>query len=160
MKSERVLPADVKSDLDRLTAEFFRVVSFRRGEKPPYSALHNLFVDNGLLIKNTLSTPEISNVSQFIEPRASLVNSGELTSFEEVEIAEITEIFGNVAHRFSTYEKSGTMKGVPFGGRGMISTQFVMTPVGWKISAMAWDDERPGLTIPDCYAPAERSVPR
>ena len=60
MKSERVLPADVKSDLDRLTAEFFRVVSFRRGEKPPHSALHNLFVDNGLLIKNSLSTPEIS----------------------------------------------------------------------------------------------------
>ena len=54
MKSERVLPADVKSDLDRLTAEFFRVVSFRRGEKPPYSALHNLFVDNGLLIRTAL----------------------------------------------------------------------------------------------------------
>jgi hypothetical protein len=88
------------------------------------------------------------------------VNSGELTSFEEVEIAEITEIFGNVAHRFSTYEKSGTMKGVPFGGSGMNTTQFVMTPAGWRISAMAWDDERPGLTIPDCYAPAERSVPR
>jgi len=44
------------------------------------------------------------------------------------------------------------MKGVPFGARGMISTQFVMTPAGWKISAMAWDDERPGLTIPDYYA--------
>jgi hypothetical protein len=160
MKSERVLPADVKSDLDRLTAEFFRVVSFRKGEKPPYNVLHKLFVDNGLLIRNSLGTPEISNVSQFIEPRASLVNSGELTSLEEVEIAEITEIFGNVAHRFSAYEKSGTMKGVPFGARGMISTQFVMTPVGWKISAMAWDDERPGLTIPDYYVPAERSMPR
>jgi hypothetical protein len=34
MKSKRVLPADVKSDLDRLTAEFFRVVSFQRGENP------------------------------------------------------------------------------------------------------------------------------
>ena len=160
MKSERVFPADVKSDLDRLTAEFFRVVSFRRGEKPTYSALHNLFVDNGLLIKNSLATPEISNVSQFIEPRASLVNSGELTSFEEVEVAEITEIFGNVAHRFSTYEKSGMMKGVPFAARGIVSTQFVMTPAGWKISAMAWDDERPGLTIPDYYAPAESNAPR
>ena len=30
----------------------------------------------------------------------------------------------------------------------MISTQYVRTPVGWRISAMAWDDERPGLTLP------------
>ena len=29
----------------------------------------------------------------------------------------------------------------------MISTQFVYTPAGWKMSAMAWDDERPGLVV-------------
>jgi hypothetical protein len=29
----------------------------------------------------------------------------------------------------------------------MISSQFVLTPDGWKMSAMAWDDERPGLSI-------------
>jgi hypothetical protein len=60
-----------------------------------------------------------------------------------------TEIFGNVAHRFSAYAKSGVSKGVAFHARGMISTQFVLTPTGWKMSAMAWDDERPGLTLPD-----------
>jgi len=31
-----------------------------------------------------------------------LVESGALTAFEEVEATEITEIFGNVAHRFKT----------------------------------------------------------
>jgi len=40
------------------------------------------------------------------------------------------------------------MKGIAFESRGMISTQFIVTPVGWKMSAMAWDDERPGLSIP------------
>ena len=34
---------------------------------------------------------------------------------------------------------------------GIISTQFVKTTAGWRISAMAWDDERPGLTIPSRY---------
>jgi hypothetical protein len=68
-----------------------------------------------------------------------------------VELAQTTEIFGNVAHRFSAYAKSGTLNGVPFEARGMISTQFILTPAGWKMSAMAWDDERPGLTIPDRY---------
>jgi hypothetical protein len=36
-------------------------------------------------------------------------------------------------------------------GRGVISIQFIATPTGWKISAMAWDDERPGLTISERY---------
>lgn len=49
---------------------------------------------------------------------------------------------------FSAYGKSGTLKGVSFEARGMISTQFVRTPAGWKMSSMAWDDERPGLSIP------------
>jgi len=31
----------------------------------------------------------------------------------------------------------------------VITTQFVRTPAGWRISAMAWDDEREGLAVPD-----------
>ena len=41
----------------------------------------------------------------------------------------------------------------PFTARGMISTQFVQTPAGWKTSATAWDDERPGLSIPEQFEP-------
>jgi hypothetical protein len=87
------------------------------------------------------------------------VDSGELTRFREVELSETTEIFGNVAHRFSAYAKSGTMKGIAFESRGMIATQFIVTRVGWKISAMAWDDERRGLSIPKDYEPTEFGLP-
>jgi hypothetical protein len=143
--------AAVKAELDRLTMAFFRAVSFEEGATPPYENIYALFIEAGLLVKNTASTPEISTVRQFIAPRQASVRSGELTRFNEVELSESTEIFGNVAHRFSAYAKSGTLKGVFFEARGMISTQFVLTPAGWKMSAMAWDDERPGLTIPDRY---------
>jgi hypothetical protein len=51
----------------------------------------------------------------------------------------------------TTYAKHGVLGGTPFTGRGMISTQFVRTPEGWKLISMAWDDERTGLTIPDRY---------
>lgn len=143
----------VKVERDRLIADFFRAVSFEEGAIPPYENIYELFIEAGLLVKNTTSTPEISTVGQFIEPRQAMVRSGELTRFNEVELCESTEIFGNVAHRYNSYAKSGTMKGVPFAARGMISTQFVQTPAGWKISAMAWDDERPGLSIPEQYEP-------
>ena|SRR6266540_6411074 len=82
----------VKSELDRLT------VSFESDETPPYENLHTLFVDAGLLIKNSAATPEISTVRQFLEPRQAMVAGGELTRFRELELSETTEIFGNVAH--------------------------------------------------------------
>src|SRR5436309_1395989 len=144
----------VKSELDRLTAEFFRAVSFDTGAIPRYHNIHTLFIERGLLIKNVGTTTEISSVRQFIEPRQATVDAGDLTRFREVELSETTEIFGNVAHRFSAYAKSGTMRGVPFEARGMISTQFVLTASGWRMSAMAWDDERAGLSLPERYDPS------
>ena len=123
---------------------FFAAVSFTDGERPGYDALHQLFVDGGALIKCTSETPEITSVEAFIRPRQAVVDSGALTSFRETEVTELTEVFGNVGHRFSTYTKCGVMNGVAIEGRGAIVTQFVRTPQGWRISSMAWDDERPG----------------
>ena len=96
-----------------------------------------------------MSTPEISTVGQFIEPRLALVRGGQLTRFREWELSETTQTFGNIDHRFSAYAKTGTLNGVPFEARGMISTQFISTPAGWRSRAMARADERPGLSIPD-----------
>ena len=137
----------INKELDRLASEFFRAVSFETGETPSYQIIHTLFIEQGLLIKNVGLTPEISSVREFIEPRQALISSGTLTRFHESELSASTDIFGNVAHRFSSYMKSGTSNGVPFEARGMVTTQFINTPSGWKITAMAWDDERPGLSI-------------
>ena len=146
----------VIEELARMTADFFRAVSFSRGAKPAYVDIFGLFIDSGLLIKNVGSAPEISSVTEFIRPRQALVDTGQLTEFHEEEITAVTVVFGNVAHRFSSYSKSGTQDGTAFRARGMVSTQFVKTPAGWKMSAMAWDDERPGLTLPSGFETAER----
>ena len=138
----------VTQELDSLATRFFKAVSFETGETPPYGDIHGLFIAAGLLIKNTAATPEISTVAQFIAPRQALVASGELTRFKEWELSQTTQIFGNIAHRYSAYGKAGTQNGKAFEARGVISTQFIKTPAGWKMSAMAWDDERAGLSLP------------
>jgi hypothetical protein len=138
----------VKRELDALATAFFEAVSFEPGGAPPYQNIHGLFIAAGLLIKNTASTPEISTVTQFIAPRQALVDNGALTRFKEWELSETTQIFGNIAQRYSAYGKAGTQDGKAFEARGVISTQFIRTPQGWKMSAMAWDDERPGLSLP------------
>ncbi len=152
MRTARTMTtADTEAALETLIGDFFRAVSFETGERPAYDRIHDLFVEQGKLIKNSSEAPEVSTVDQFIASRQRMVDSGALTSFREIEIAEITEVFGNVAHRFSTYVKSGTLEDAAIEGRGVISTQFIRTPSGWKMSSMAWDDERPGLTIPARY---------
>jgi hypothetical protein len=142
----------IEDELAALTAKFFAAVTFEPGERPDYDAIRGLFIDQGVLIKN-VGSAEITSVDEFIAPRRALFDSGALTEFEEGELAHITEVFGNVAHRMSTYFKRGTQGGTSFEARGVISTQFVFTPSGWRMSAMAWDDERPGVTIPDRYEP-------
>jgi hypothetical protein len=157
MTLDEFASSDVKQQIDHMTAAFFRSVSFEEGDQPRYNDLYRLFIGSGLLIKNSGPAPEVASIAQFIEPRQRLVSSGELTRFMEVELAEITESFGTVAHRFSTYAKSGILNGKSFEARGMISTQFILTPDGWRMSAMAWDDESPQHEIPERY---KRDPPR
>jgi hypothetical protein len=138
--------------LAALTDRFLRAVSFEAGSAPAYGEIRDLFIDGGMLIKNSGPEPEIATVEQFIAPRQALVDSGALTEFEETESADITEVFGNIAHRLSTYGKRGVQNGVAFEAIGVISTQFILTPAGWRMTSMVWDDERPGLALPDRYA--------
>ena len=144
MNNSSAAEAATASQLQDLMQAFFRAVSFEPGQSPAYQAIHALFIDQGLLIKNTGPQPEISTVQQFIGPRQAMFDAGELTRFHETELQHRTDVFGQVAQRFSAYGKSGTLKGADFQARGMISTQFILTPQGWKMSSMAWDDELPG----------------
>lgn len=141
-----------EDELAALTAAFLDAVSFEPGERPAYDTIRDLFIDQGVLIKN-IGSADITTVDEFIAPRQALVDSGALTEFDERELAHRNEVFGNVAHRMSTYSKRGVQGGVQFEARGVISTQFVFTPSGWRMSAMAWDDERPGVTLPLRYEP-------
>jgi len=143
----------VEQELQELIEAFFRSVSFERGAGPQYGAIRALFVDKGMLIRNSGGAPEIALVEEFITSRQALFASGELEMFSETEASAITELYGGVAHRWSTYDKAGVSGGVAFAARGLISTQFVRTPVGWRMTSMAWDDESPDNPVPPRYLP-------
>ena len=128
-----------------LIPAFFDAVSFEAGGAPGYGRIRELFIPEGLLIR----AGEVSDVEAFIAPRQATFDSGALTEFSETELAGRTDVFGNVAHRLCGYAKRGVLNGEAFAARGVISTQFVLGAEGWRISSMAWDDEREGLTVPD-----------
>jgi hypothetical protein len=137
-----------KAEIDRLVEAFFRVFRNQGGAVPGLESLHGMFIKAGLIIKTCGPVPEISNVQQFIEPRKAILNDGTLREFIEEEVLERTAICGNIAQRISFYRKSGILSGQPFQGRGVKTFQLIRTTAGWKLSSVAWDDEREGFALP------------
>jgi len=138
-----------KQELDALVRRFFAIFTNTGGATPRVEAAYGLFIPEGIVVKNTGSAPEIYSLREFVEPRRKWLTNGTLVDFEEAEVSERTDVFGNIAQRFSTYRKSGVLSGEPFAARGMKVMQFVRTPAGWRFSSVAWDDERDGLALPD-----------
>ncbi len=68
--------------------------------------------------------------------------------FYEVEIGRRVDVFGNIAHVWSAYEARTAPDDATPERRGINSIQLFKDPDrGWRIVAMIWDNERPGLSI-------------
>ena len=128
-----------KSELDAVTAEFFGAFDNRGGRAADVGRVRRLVLPEGVIVK---TGPEFTvyTVEEFIEPRLRLLTEGRLVEFSEWETSERTDIAGDIASRFSTYRKSGVLDGEPFEGGGTKTVQFVRTPRGWRIAALAWYD--------------------
>ena len=88
----------------------------------------------------------ISRTSRFFEQNG----------FFERELTRKTEVFGNVAHAFSTYASYSTAQdSAPF-SRGVNSIQMLKDGQRWWVVSIFWDAERPGLTLPPQYLPPSR----
>ncbi len=133
--------------IDRLVSLFFTAFTNRHGRADVASA-RDLLLPQAVIVKNVGSSPDIYDVETFLGPREALLSNGSLLDFEEAETSSRTDIQGNVAQRLSLYRKSGVLSGQRFETRGVKTFQFIRTPAGWRISAVAWDDEREGLVLP------------
>lgn len=130
-----------KAAIDDVTAAFFDAFTNANGDAPNVDVLYRLFIPEAVIVSNSGTAPIVYDVAGFVEPRRVLLTGGSLADFSEWEVSEKTEIFGNVAHRLSHYEKSWTASGEPFTGGGAKTIQFVRTPEGWRIASVAWTDD-------------------
>jgi ribosomal-protein-serine acetyltransferase len=130
----------VKAELDHLTRTFLGAFTNTGGTRPNVDVIREVFIPQGRIISNVGGDPVLYDLDAFVEPRQKILTDGTLTEFSEWEVAERTEIFGSIAHRFSEYRKSGYFDGEWFEGSGSKTTQFVRTPAGWRMSSLAWDD--------------------
>ncbi|KOV84213.1 hypothetical protein ADL01_08800 [Streptomyces sp. NRRL WC-3618] len=128
-----------RTEIDVLAAELFAAFDNRGGKAADVARIRRLVLPDGVIVK---TGPEFTvyTVDEFIEPRRQLLSEGRLVEFSEWETAERTEIAGDIASRFCEYRKSGILDGEPFEGDGTKTIQFVRTPEGWRIAALAWYD--------------------
>ena len=134
--------------IDALVRAFFAVFDNRGGQRPRLGALHELCLPECVITRAAPDGIVTCGLDEFIAPRAALLNGGGLAEFFEEEVQGRTDLFGGVAQRLSLYRKAGVLRGEVYAARGIKCVQFVKTETGWRISAFAWEDERPGLEIP------------
>ena len=130
-----------ESAIDEIAAQFFSAFTNRDGAVPGIDRLYDLLAQDARIIQKAGVDQRIYDVAGFIEPRRAMLTNGSLQDFCEVEVMAKTDIFGNIAHRFSRYHKSWEASGERYEGEGAKSLQFVRTPEGWKIASLIWDDK-------------------
>jgi hypothetical protein len=80
------------------------------------------------------------------------------TRFSEVEIAQESVVFGNVARLTSVYEFTWQSPQETRRGRGVNFFTLVGESGEWRVMSIVWDNERPGLSLPpEVYAPRAAS---
>jgi hypothetical protein len=137
-------PSD-RTDIQAVVDAFFGAFATGPGLAERMAALRGLFVPQALVTSTGGREPNVMDVDTFIEPRQALLAGGGLTEFSEWPTGGRIDVFGDVAHWFGSYAKAGVQDGAVTEGRGRKSIQLVRTTAGWRITAAAWDDERPGV---------------
>ncbi|NOY05869.1 MAG: hypothetical protein GXO82_04455 [Chlorobi bacterium] len=141
---------DLKA-IEETTLELYRSICFEEGGQPPVEKMREIFIEDGLLINTNGVEPVGIYVEDFISTYQEQVEEGHITSFHEVELSNKTELFGAIAHRFSTYEASYMVAGKKTTTRGINSLQFIKVEDTWQVTCMVWCDQTDQRKIPPRY---------
>lgn len=139
-----------KKTIDACIQTFYRVLSYQANKLEKLDSLTQLFVPDGTLTAAFGQKPLLWTAPQFV----AFIKNGAAqgaTDRAETEVQEHTDLFGNMAHRFSTYSLKVTLNGKPQERRGINSIQLIRQEGRWLIHSLVWDRENDSLKIPKAY---------
>jgi hypothetical protein len=143
--------SDVES-IDAIVTAVYDVISGPAGERD-WDRERALFLPGARLVP-TRGLPDggaaadVFDVEGYIASRTPIFAAHAVW---ETEIARQVFAFGNIAHVLSSYQ---LRRSSPGGGelpvvRGVNSIQLFHDGRRWWITSVTWDNERPGVTIPE-----------
>ena len=146
-------PADVAS-IDAIVKAVYEVISGEAGQKRDWDRFRSLFHPSARLIPTGKNPQTGLIVARSATPDEYIQRSEPFMmkeGFYEKEIAKQVEVYGNIAHVFSTYESFHKKdENKPF-MRGINSIQLLNDGRRWWIMSIYWQAETPDNPLPKKY---------
>jgi len=160
--------SDVDS-IDHILAALYDVISGPAGQKRDWERMRSLFVEGARLmptspVRPAGATPDapltgdepyatrVLDVNGYIERGGPYL---EKNGFFERETARRMELYGHIAHVWSTYESRHKAEDAKPFARGVNSIQLMNDGKRWWVVSIFWEQETPRTPLPKKY---EKSV--
>ena len=143
-------PVSSSADLvaiDKTIADVYGVISGPPGQKRDFDRMRSMFAPNALLRVITPTGLKGGTLDEYIAKSGPTL---EKEGFNETELGRRTEIYGNLASVWSSYDgrtATGTFK-----TRGINSFQLVKSNGKWLVASILWQQETPQLPLPSDLA--------
>ena len=137
--------------IDETVEQLYASISFSEGRHPNFASFKEFFIPGAKLIDNNGDQPLIFSIDGYIDFFQESLSNGVFKSMFQVEIAHKTDIFDKIAQRFSTYELRYNPNDEEPYAIGINSIQLILINNSWIVTSMVWNDQSPGLEIPEIY---------
>ena len=149
------IDSSLVSSLDSTIKTLYNVISGEKGVERNWKQFKYLFKPDAKLIPSGKDKKGIYKV-RYMKPDDYIKSSGKWlveNGFFEKEIHRKVEVFGNIAHVFSTYESFKSEKDKRPFMRGINSIQLLNDGERWWIINIYWTQETKSNPIPKKYLP-------
>ena len=146
--------------VDHIIASLYDVISGPPTKQRDWDRFRSLFLPDGRLapirpdVAATADKPARKADAAILTPDMYVERDDpyfKREGFFERGIANRVEEFGNLVHVWSTYESRHAKSDAKPFARGINSIQLVHVQGRYWIASIMWDDERPGLRLPEKY---------
>ncbi|MEQ7873213.1 hypothetical protein ABDK56_04305 [Sphingomonas sp. ASV193] len=122
--------------IDATIKATYSVISGPAGQKRDFDRMRSLFAPNALLRVITPKGIRGGSLDDYISKSGPIL---EKEGFYERELGRRTEVYGNLAHAWSSYD--GHTASGSFHERGINSFQLVKIDGQWKVASILWQEE-------------------
>lgn len=147
-------PADVATP-EAIVAALYDVISGDAGVQRDWDRFRSLFHPTARLVPTGVN-PAGQGALRVLTPDQYITNSGSLLvarGFHEREIARQIELFGSIAHVWSTYDTRHSLSDAKAFARGINSIQLFHDGTRWWVVSVYWQSETSAAQLPSRYLP-------
>ena len=143
--------------IETLIPALYAVISGEKGEARNWERFKSMFVADARLMPSGKNKEgkvgyRVMTPDDYIESAGKwLVEKG----FFETEISRKTEVYGSMAHVFSSYESRYSASDEEPFARGINSIQLLHDGTRWKVVSIYWLGETADNPLPEKYLPKE-----